>query len=160
MVHKDPLQARQASLDDAQQGLAMLSDLALSEHWHPDERAALADERDTVADASDEVAAAFDERAECRDDDAQSREARTSSRNEHAIAADPSLEPGRYLRHKAARDVQDAREERAGAADDRARSAAGREVAADARHRAAADRDEAATDRAISDEDILGADRS
>jgi hypothetical protein len=156
MGDEDPLAARKASLDDTQQGLALLSDLALTEHWHPDERAALADERDTIADASDEVAADFDERAEVRDDEAQSRQVKAASRQERAIADEPGLEPGRYLRYKAARDLEDIRADRVGAAADRVRSATNREIAADARHRAAADRDEAAIDRAIADEDILG----
>jgi hypothetical protein len=69
----DPLTEPWAGLVDTQRDVAILSDLAVTDHWLADERAALADERDLAADANDEVADAFDDRAQRRDGDAQSR---------------------------------------------------------------------------------------
>jgi hypothetical protein len=156
MSTEDPLAVRQAALNDAQQEVALLTDLAVTGRWQPDERAALADERDAVAEASDELAAEFDERADRRDEDARSRQVNSTSRLEDAIARDPGLEPGPFLRYMAARDLEDTRADRAGAVADRERSAASRDIAAQGRLQAASDRDEAAMDRAITEEPSLG----
>jgi hypothetical protein len=154
MVDGDPLEVEKAGLKDAEAGLARLSDLARAEHWPAEERAALADEQDTVADAADSVAEEFDERADRSDDEGQTRESRTDHRTEHAIAKEPRLEPGPYLRYQADRDRKGTQGDRQRAAEDRARSAYDRQTAADSRQRAAADREEAASHRAVADESV------
>jgi hypothetical protein len=147
----DLLTRRKAALDDAAAGLERLSARAAVEHWPADERAALADERDGVADAIDAVGSLFDELADRRDEDAVLRRQRARARTEAAIAAQPSLEPGRYLRYQASEDRDSADADRAASAADRERAAAGRVAAAAARRRAAEDRDEAVIDRAFAD---------
>jgi hypothetical protein len=145
------LAKRKATLDEASVRLDGLSERAAVEHWPADERAALADERDGVADASDAVASVFDALADGRDEDAVLRQLRARARTEAAILAQPSLEPGRYLRYHASEDRARADADRGASAADRERAAAARVVAAKARQRAAQDRDEAFIDRAFAD---------
>ena len=151
MSGDDSLVERQVDLEQAQRALSALDDVALVEHWPPDERAALADERDAVADEVDEVAVSFDGRAERRDEDAVSRQVATSSRQRRDVGNQSGSDDAVYGRYMAARDQDGTASDRADAAADRSRSATSREVAADARRRSAADRDESA--RLISDLD-------
>jgi len=156
----DLLAARQAALDETARRLEKLTERAARDHWPADDRAALADQRDDVADAVDAVASSFDHLADRRDQDAILRQRASRVRTEIAIQANPALEPGLYLRYKAARDRDSADADRDASAADRTRAAGARIVAATARQHAADDREEAVVDRAFADAAANGNEQS